>query len=355
MFIDTHVHCRDGKQSYKETIAHALSVAYKVGMSAIANVGNGDPTTKNEDTFLFYLDKAEKANSTVKFYQWMMLTANPKQIEESIRLWHKYPEVIGFKMFAGHSVGDLGIIERKKQREVFEVLRKNDYLGVLMIHCEKEDYITKEFDSTKPISHCLNRPAIAEIASVSDMLGDALESGYGGRIHIAHVSCPESIEMKLKHPLKKQISVGVGPQHIVMDDTLMSDKEGIYRKKNPPLRDSHRAKLMRAHLVRGDIDIYESDHAPHSRKEKENPPYLSGFPQLPIFPLFLKYLKYTLHMSDNEIKKFTCERTKEIFTPKLDKVEPRKDISLDNLEELIKEVPALREEYEYDAWGGILN
>ena len=352
MFIDPHVHCRDGNQSYKETIKHALSVAYRVGMSAIANIGNGDPVVSNEEDLNFYLDKVEKANSPVDFFQWMGITSDPKQIEEAIRMWYEYPQVIGFKMFAGHSVGNLGIIERKKQRLVFEVLTKNDYKGVLMTHCEKEDYIEKEFDPKNPISHCRNRPAIAEITSASDILGDALESGYRGRIHIAHTSCPETVEMRHRHPLKDKISVGVGPQHILMDDQLMYGGQGIFRKKNPPLRNMNRVMSMEDLLIKDNIDIYESDHAPHARKEKENPPYLSGFPQLPIFPLFLKFLKSKL--SDKQIKKLTFERTKEIFSPKLDKVKPRPDVSLDNLEELIKEVPALRKEYEYDAWEGVL-
>ena len=71
MFIYPHVHCRDGNQSYKETIKHALSVAYRVGMSAIANIGNGDPVVSNEEDLNFYLDKVEKANSPVDFFQWV--------------------------------------------------------------------------------------------------------------------------------------------------------------------------------------------------------------------------------------------------------------------------------------------
>jgi len=38
-------------------------------MSAIANVGNGDPPTTNEEAFLFYQDKAEKANSPVNIFR----------------------------------------------------------------------------------------------------------------------------------------------------------------------------------------------------------------------------------------------------------------------------------------------
>ena len=356
MFIDTHVHGRDGNQAYKETIAHLLSVAERTGFSAVASVGNGNPPTINEEAFLFYQDRATQAKSKVIFYQWILLTEDTNQLEQAVELWHKYPEVIGFKLFPCHSVGDTKVDTRKGQRKVFEVLAKNNYQGVLMIHCEKEDFIVKCFDPKfGAISHCYNRPPIAEIASVSDMLGDALEYEFNGKIHIAHVSCPESIEMKLRHPLKERISAGVGPQHIVMNEKNMLDKNGLLRKKNPPLRDENRMHQMRDYLQRGLIEIYESDHAPHTRKEKENHPYISGFPQLPIVPLYVNFLKRELRMTDEQILDHMFYNAKKLFAPKLDNVQPRPDVSLNDLSDLIKNVPTLRREYDYDAWEGIFN
>ena len=354
MFIDIHVHCRDGNQSYKETIEHALSVADRTGFSAIANMGNGNPATTNEETFLFYQDKADKVNSQVKFFQWILLTPEIKQIEKSIELWHKYPEIIGLKYFAGHSIGDTKIIERKQQRLIPEVLTKNNYRGIVIVHAEKEDFISGKFDPSNPISHCFNRPAIAEIASVSDILGDFLEEDYQGRLHFAHTSCPEVVQMRHRHPLKDRLSVGVGPHHLIMDQEDMKKKNGIYRKKNPPLRNLVRVVQLGVHLVNDNIDIYESDHAPHALKEKINEPYLSGFPQLPIIPLFIRELQTKFRMSDEQILNYMFNNVKKIFAPKLDTVEPRKDVSLSDLEELIKEVPKLRREYSYDAWEGIL-
>ncbi len=354
MFIDIHVHARDGKQSYKETISHLLSVAERTGFSGVASIGNGDPATINEEAFLFYQDKAVKANSPVQFYQWILITPETKQVEKAIKLWDKYEEIIGFKMFGCYSIGDTKVDQRKDQRKVFEVLTKNNYEGVLMIHCEKEDFITKEFDHKNPISHCQNRPPVAEITSVCDMISDSLEQKYKGKIHICHISCPESIEIVNMYPNKEKISTGITPHHLIMCDLLMlEENKGIYRKVNPPLRNWEKVQKMSQYFQSGFISIYESDHAPHTKKEKENSPYLSGFPVLPIFPLFLKYIK--LHgMSDKNILDHTFNNIKKIFAPKLNKVKPRKDISLNNLEELIKEVPKIRKEYDYDAWEGIL-
>ena len=41
--IDPHVHCRDGKQSYKETIAHAFEIAEKQGVRKIFDMPNTEP------------------------------------------------------------------------------------------------------------------------------------------------------------------------------------------------------------------------------------------------------------------------------------------------------------------------
>ena len=81
---------------------------------------------------------------------------------------------------------------------------------------------------------------------------------------------------------------------------------------------------------------------------------MSGFPQLPIFPLFVRYLKGELGLTNAEILDLAFNKTKKLFSPKLDNVQPRQDVSLDRLEDMLKEVPALRKEYQYDAWEGIL-
>ena len=355
MFIDTHVHGRDEKQSYKETISHLLSVAERVAFSAVINIGNGDPPTTNKEAFLIYQDKAEKANSKVRFYQYILATPKPSQIEEAIKICGKCVEAAGIKIFLVHSIGDTNVSKRKDQKKVLEVLAKNKYKGVIMIHAEKEAYITKDFDPKHPITHCYNRPAISEISAVDNFLDDALEAGYEGRIHIGHVSCPETIDIKLKHALKDRLSAEAGGQHLFMHQEHMTSlfPGGLYRKKNPPLREEHRMLEMQHKLLKREIDCYGDDHAPHAEKEKTSPPYLSGFPQLPVVPLVVKKFR-ELGMTDKQILDYMFNNAKKIFTPKLDKVEPRKDVSLNDLEELIKEVPKLRKEYEYDAWEGIL-
>ena len=107
---------------------------------------------------------------------------------------------------------------------------------------------------------------------------------------------------------------------------IQDKKRGVFRKVNPPIRNYERMQKMRQYFTIGAIDIYESDHAPHSRKEKEEKPYFSGFPQLPIFPLILKKFKDELGMEYEEIHERTFNNVKKIFAPKLDNVQPRTDV-----------------------------
>src|SRR3989344_132430 len=107
MFIDPHVHCRDGKQSYKETIAHALSVAEHAGFTAIFDMPNTDPPILWKAQAEERITIAKKANSPVFYGLYMGITASDKQIQSTIEAYDAHPEVIGLKMFAGHSVGNL--------------------------------------------------------------------------------------------------------------------------------------------------------------------------------------------------------------------------------------------------------
>ena len=43
MRIDPHVHCRDGKQKYKETIEHVFKLCDQAGIDVICDMPNTDP------------------------------------------------------------------------------------------------------------------------------------------------------------------------------------------------------------------------------------------------------------------------------------------------------------------------
>ena len=209
MFIDCHVHCRDFEQSHKETIDHALKVAKDSGVNAIFDMPNTVPavTTRKEVIERFAL--AKKANSPVFYGLYIGLTSNPEQIREAVDLYREFfPKdsdaemgIVGLKMFAGKSVGDLTIADAEKQLEVYRQLVKNNFNGVLVVHCEKESEMNPElWDLSRPETHGEARPEGAELASVKDQIDFASQAGYAsigsrGKLHIAHISVPQAVEL----------------------------------------------------------------------------------------------------------------------------------------------------------------
>ena len=53
------------------------------------------------------------------------ITAVPRQIEEMVRAWKElFPRVVGLKMFAGQSTGNMGIIDPREQALVYQDARR---------------------------------------------------------------------------------------------------------------------------------------------------------------------------------------------------------------------------------------
>jgi dihydroorotase len=78
-------------------------------------------------------------------------------------------------------------------------------------------------------------------------------------------------EMALLAENKDIATVEVTPQHLTLAAPECYDRLGNYAQMNPPIREErHRAALWRA-IDEGVVDVLGSDHAPHTRAEKEQP------------------------------------------------------------------------------------
>lgn len=289
MYIDPHVHCRDGRQAYKETIAHALDVAKKAGVDAIFDMPNTSPPIINRELVDKRLAIANDCNSSVFYGLYVGLTSNSEQIQEAVQIHNDYfPRVVGLKLFAGKSVGDLAVIDAVDQKKVYENLK--NYTGVLAVHCEKECFLNPgQFYPGISSTHSFARPARAELESIKDQVEFAMENDFKGNLHIAHISTPKSVEylneVKKDNELKFDISCGATPHHLFLNYQMPEYKGyGLSLKVNPPLRMKSEQRGLLNCLKNGEIDFIETDHAPHKLDEKLNSPYMSGIPGLDRWP-----------------------------------------------------------------------
>jgi dihydroorotase len=86
-------------------------------------------------------------------------------------------------------------------------------------------------------------------------------------VHVLHVSTAGEMEVLAGH--KEWASIEVTPHHLTLVAPECYEKLGTYAQMNPPVRDeAHRTAIWRA-LASGLVDILGSDHAPHTRDEKD--------------------------------------------------------------------------------------
>ncbi len=324
MYIDCHVHLRDDGWKHKETIEHGLNVAEDSLLDAVFDMPNTEPPVTTRSRVLERFELARSANSPVFYGAYIGLTEDKEQIKEAVETWREFfprynkrAAVVGLKMFAGRSVGSLSVISPFSQLEVYSQLSKMNYQGVLVVHCEKESEMHPElFDPSKPITHCYARPEKSEVESVKDPIKFAISTGYSGHLHIPHVSVPESVELIRDAEGKLRISCGATPHHLLLDNRVMEEGDGILYKVNPPLRNPDSVKKLFDYLIKGYIDVLESDHAPHTLEEKTKGDkikgYLSGIPNLASWPDFVNLL-IARGVTQEMIDRMAFENVNKIF------------------------------------------
>ncbi|MGA2639939.1 MAG: dihydroorotase [Spirochaetia bacterium] len=301
--IDPHVHLRDWSQAGKETLRHGFSVAYRAGLDGVFEMPNTDPPLVTRDAILRRIDDADAARRAlgIPIFHGLYagLTAVPRQIEEAVRAWKElFPRVVGLKMYAGHSTGQMGVVDPGEQALVYRTLAALEFTGVLAVHCEKEGLLRPtEWDPARPVSHARARPPAAEVASVDDQKRFARAARFRGTLHVCHISTPWALDLLRgrheesapKEPPGCRVTCGLTPHHALLDANMMEEGEGILLKVNPPLRPLPVPALMLQRLLDGDIDWIETDHAPHTRRDKLED-FASGFPGFGFYPRFLNLL-----------------------------------------------------------------
>jgi dihydroorotase len=342
--IDVHVHLRDGKQAAKETISHGLLVASALGITAVCDMPNTDPTLTHRSAVLDRLALGAQAVSQLGkeiFYGiYCGVTADEQQVQEVVNLHHELaPKVVGLKLFAGHSTGNMGLTTEEEQQQVYQYLAHMGYTGVLAVHCEKESLMHPElWDTQVPESHGWVRPVEAEIASVTDQITFAQQAGFQGTLHICHISTQEAIaSVVAARKDGMHITCGATAHHALLDEHV-ANTPGHLCKMNPPLRNAIDRQAVFSALCNGEIDWIESDHAPHTLQDKANG--ASGVPGFAGTALLIRSLR-SAGVSEAHLARLCGERAAEVFhlsTP----------ITVPNERKIHQVLGFLRNSYPYD-------
>jgi dihydroorotase len=111
----------------------------------------------------------------------------------------------------------------------------------------------------------------------------ALLEEVGGRLHIAHVSCAETVALlRAAKERGLPVTAEVTPHHLRLTDRLLAGNDGLppahpCTKVNPPLRSPQDVEALVAALADGTIDAVATDHAPHTAADKAGPFQTAAF------------------------------------------------------------------------------
>lgn len=312
MRIDPHVHCRDGRQNYKDTIEHVLRLCDQYGIDVVYDMPNTDPPvlrTEDVEKRLALVPSDEQA----RYRLYMGALPDESQLREAVALTKESRQVVGIKMFAGQSEGKLGICAEADQRKIYEILTSLDYRGVLAVHCEKASMCRNDFDPQKPLTHCLCRPPDAETQAIEDQIKLVRSTGFRGNLHVCHVSLAASVALIKSVKAEIRVTCGVTPHHLLWTGAQMNSRDGLLYKVNPPLRELTDCFTLRQALKTGDIDWIETDHAPHPISEKLFPPYASGYPSICLYGELVDNILPIWGFDKTMIQNVTCNNIRQTY------------------------------------------
>ncbi|MBN2778542.1 MAG: dihydroorotase [Bacteroidales bacterium] len=264
--IDDQVHFREPGMTQKGDIYSESRAAAAGGVTSFMEMPNTNPSTTSIELLNQKFDIASK-NSLVNFSFFIGATNENIDVIKKINI----TEVAGVKMFLGSSTGNLLVDDNN----AIEQILANSPI-IVAAHCEDDNIINQNLTNFKnkygddiPIKfHPEIRSEEACYSSSSNAVKIAKKTG--GKLHIFHLSTAKELELLSDLPInEKNITSEVCVHHLWFNDNDY-EKYGTKIKWNPSIKkESDRLALIQA-LKDGKIDIVATDHAPHTKEEKEN-------------------------------------------------------------------------------------
>jgi dihydroorotase (multifunctional complex type) len=275
-FIDSHVHFRDPGAPHKEDFLSGTRAALAGGVTTVLDMPNTQPSTDSRA----HLDEkialvASKALADYGLY----FGATDTNIEEAATVSHK---VVALKLYMGSSTGSLLVTEFSPIYRHFATFPLDK---PIVVHAEDEQAL-KYFATPDLQDHNQARPPISAQIALSRAL--AIAEKTGRRLHIAHTTTQRELELIQEAKQKGvRVTCEVTPLHLFLTEDDQH-RLGNFGKVNPPLRSQQDQNALWHYF--DVIDTIGTDHAPHTRAEK-NQPYQqapSGMPGVQtMIPLLL--------------------------------------------------------------------
>ncbi len=299
-FIDMHVHFREPGFEYKETIESGCQSAAAGGFTSVAVMPNTNPVNDTRSVTELMLSQA-KTKGIVNVYAIAAITQG--------LAGERLSEMGDLKDAGAIAFSDDGrpVMNNELMRRAFEyskmfklpLIQHSEMLDLTQGGCMNEGAVSTELGLR-------GMPVEAEDIMVYRDI--ALLQKTGGRLHVAHISSGNSVE--LVRQAKAQglpVTCEVAPHHFILTDEAVRGYD-TNTKMSPPLRSASDVDRIKKGLKDGTIDIIATDHAPHDLTDKQTEYQNACFGIVGLetaLPLTLKLVEENILSLSDAIKKLT--------------------------------------------------
>lgn len=266
--IDDQVHFREPGLTHKAEIATESRAAVAGGITSYIEQPNTIPQATTVELVEKKYERAAEVSAANYAFN---IGATNDNVEELLKV--DKTRIPGVKIFMGSSTGNMLVDDLKSLERIFSEVDNQ-----LITHCEDEATIKANLEKYKaeygddiPMKY---HPIIrsAEACYLSSSTAVDLAKKHDSRLHVYHIST--GIETDLfdnKLPLgEKKITAEACVHHLWFNDEDY-DSKGTFIKWNPAVKTENDRKAIWEALLDDRIDVIATDHAPHTREEKNNP------------------------------------------------------------------------------------
>ncbi|MBO8171117.1 MAG: dihydroorotase [Bacillaceae bacterium] len=313
-FIDMHVHLRDPGFEAKEDIVTGTRAAARGGFTTVACMPNSRPVTDNPETVTYIREKADKQGSA------RVLPMGAITVRE---LGKELTDMQALKEAGVVALSDDGV-GVQEGRMMMDAMAEATKLGLPVVaHCE---------DNSLARGGAIHQGSYAEKHGIRGIPNEAesvhiardilLAEATGAHYHVCHISTEQSVWMVREAKARGiNVTAEVCPHHLLLtdEDIPAPDADGRVNtdfKMNPPLRSERDRQALLEGLKDGTIDIIVTDHAPHTREEKDQDIYRAPFGIVGLetaFPLLYTHLVKTGMFTLEEILYRMTRKPAELF------------------------------------------
>lgn len=263
--IDEHVHSREPGLTQKGDLNSETHAAAAGGVTTVMDMPNVVPQT----TTLEALSERQALGTAHSFVNYSFYFGATNTNADLLKQLNP-TTVPAVKLFMGSSTGGMLVDRGEALRAVFE----QSPLPI-MAHCEDSEIISRNMrdaqarygDDPDVIHHAEIRSREACIAS--SQLAVQLAQETGARLHIAHVTTKE--ELNILSPLLRQgdslITLEVCVPHLLFTDEDYKTL-GTRIKCNPAVKTHEDREALWQGLMDGRLATVATDHAPHLLTDK---------------------------------------------------------------------------------------